>query len=204
MSWQSIINARKKAEEIAELLDDNNTWETNLIEATEKIRKKYKLNKVELVFYSLLDMEGFNKIAEKINDGKRESLKSASGFVFIEDKEAYIGIKEEGYTTRTRFTMAHELGHLVLHHISKKESEARSVSLRTDIDWDFFKRHDLVEKEQEANAFAAELLMPEKKILKYLKNLSGVMSKDEIITDLAYEFNVSEAAMKARLRSLRL
>lgn len=206
MSYQGVINARKKAEEIVNLLDDENCWETNLIDAKDKICEKYKLNEIKLIFYSSLNMDSFDNIVNVIgNDRKEIALKyDADGFAFIEDNEAYIGVKTVGYTTRTRFTVAHELGHIVLHHVSEREKKPRSISLSADIDWDFFKRHDLVEKEQEANAFAAELLMPEKKILKYLESLSSITSKEEKTIDLAYEFNVSKVAMKARLRSLKL
>ncbi|MCZ6701892.1 MAG: ImmA/IrrE family metallo-endopeptidase [Ignavibacteria bacterium] len=49
---------------------------------------------------------------------------------------------------RFRFTLAHELGHIILHRISTPEAE------------------------KEANAFASALLMPEKDIKRYLFNLN--------------------------------
>jgi hypothetical protein len=54
-----------------------------------------------------------------------------------------------------RFSVAHELGHFVLDHASRPASELCTPGTRTLV------RRDARDYEAEANAFAAELLMPE-------------------------------------------
>lgn len=79
-------------------------------------------------------------------------------------------------TDRKRLTLAHELGHLVLH----------SIDVTPHI-------------ELEANQFAAELLMPEEIIRPQLRNLSlGVL------TDLKREWGTSIQALIERASSLRI
>lgn len=85
---------------------------------------------------------------------------------------------------RQRFTIAHELGHFVLHRNEAPEGV-------TD---DTFYRSALSDKrEAEANAFAANLLMPWHLIDKYVD--SGVRTPQE----LAKLFGVSDVAMNIRL-----
>lgn len=60
---------------------------------------------------------------------------------------------------RQRFTIAHELGHVILHHMlgPQKDSIFKKVDLRSN-------RGN--RQEQEANLFAAALLMPHKQFMK--------------------------------------
>jgi Zn-dependent peptidase ImmA (M78 family) len=104
------------------------------------------------------------------------------------------------YANRSRFTLAHEIGHCLLHR-----------GLSKDII-----RRDLLEVQ--ANAFAAALLMPERLVKKELaikqKNFQNrwnkqgkeMKSKAELQTavmrSLARQFQVSEEAMTLRLRQL--
>lgn len=90
--------------------------------------------------------------------------------------------------TRQRFTQAHELGHVMLGHVTKERSPRRDTSFNANAgDWD----------EIDANAFAAQLIMPEK----YVRHLS---SKIADISKLALEFGVSPWAIKVRLTNLGL
>jgi len=82
--------------------------------------------------------------------------------------------------TRQRFTLAHELGHIQLHHMI-----GRPASLSLDRC-----------SEKEANIFAAELLVPKT----LLKRLAFVHDPDE----LYLVFAVSRSMMDARLREVGL
>lgn len=85
---------------------------------------------------------------------------------------------------RQRFTMAHEIGHFVLH----------LDSVGSEIVDDTFYRSRLSNKlEAEANKFAADLLMP-KALIEKLEN-EGVNSPE----GLAKALSVSQVAMKIRL-----
>ena len=97
-----------------------------------------------------------------------------------------IVLNGSGDERRRRFTIAHEIGHFVLHP-SRQRSE----------------RGGLVNQsgravEREADAFAAELLMPEDLVRDAVRE-HGVDSKR-----LADRFEVSLQAMQTRLRRLGL
>jgi Zn-dependent peptidase ImmA (M78 family) len=100
---------------------------------------------------------------------------------------------------RQRFTMAHELGHYILHRSligngtnddTKYRSTDTSEYYNTAID-------DIHEKQ--ANAFAATILIPERKLRDYLDEHTGVSLKQ-----LATAFQVSPSAMRWRLKNLGL
>lgn len=93
--------------------------------------------------------------------------------------------------SRKRFTIAHELGHFVCHgdkYASSGTSEPDKIFFRDE--------SSLSSQEQEANNFAANLLMPED-VFKDRVN-SGVRK----IVDLAAEFQLSTAAVKYRAYKL--
>lgn len=85
---------------------------------------------------------------------------------------------------RFRFTIAHELGHIMLGHNSKGEPSKIN----------FYSKD---EKEVNANAFAAELLVPAVFLRK--EKLS-----DMSVTELAKKYEVSKDMMFWRLKTLHL
>lgn len=99
--------------------------------------------------------------------------------------------------TRQRFTVAHELGHYLLH---LQDAEAEHVAGYKDRLTSLLAlREDRVSnpREQEANRFAAALLMPKTLVTACWRNSTGP-------EDLAQTFRVSRAAMDIRLRELHL
>lgn len=104
----------------------------------------------------------------------------ASKTIFISDKDPY---------TRKAFTMAHELGHFTLHKDKQQETFFRSNTIL------LAEEHHLIE--QEANCFAACLLMPKDLIVQYVKVVRSVERLAEI-------FGVSSTAMSWRLKNLGL
>src|SRR6266516_5935935 len=89
---------------------------------------------------------------------RRQPLEEAvSGMLVVKEGYAIIGVNESHYPNRQRFTLAHELGHFLLH--------GDSASVFIDASPVFFRDETSSEgsklQEIEANAFAAELLMPE-------------------------------------------
>lgn len=90
------------------------------------------------------------------------------------------------HVNRQRFTLAHELGHYALQHGEKTDNKNT-----------LYRNGDSNPDEIEANAFAAELLMPEG-VVKYLIADKGLTD----ISELAQYFSVSEQAMEIRLRKL--
>lgn len=102
-----------------------------------------------------------------------------SGLLVQEGGRAIIGYNSTHADVRQRFTIAHELGHYLSGH-----DDLRIVDETFDKD---------TLKEKEANAFAAELLMPYDILLKDLKH------KKLDIPMLAQLYKVSDQAMSIRL-----
>lgn len=124
-----------------------------------------------------------------------------SGMVHrTKDGGAVIGVNSLHPIARRRFTLAHEIGHLLLH---KNEDlhvdEHNPIGLRT-------KKSGLAvdAKEIEANQFAAELLMPQEMLAKDLEDLPARLPVDEAIDRLAQKYEVSAQAMTIRLSALGL
>ncbi|MDR2008538.1 MAG: ImmA/IrrE family metallo-endopeptidase [Alphaproteobacteria bacterium] len=99
--------------------------------------------------------------------------------------------------TRQRFTIAHELGHFILHPANERMDRKQVYSYIDKTQW---------KKEREANAFAAMLLMPKARILElYNENKEKILADEYNFTKrLKDEFNVSIETLSYRLRNLGL
>jgi Zn-dependent peptidase ImmA (M78 family)/DNA-binding XRE family transcriptional regulator len=112
-----------------------------------------------------------------------------SALILRHGKNAFIGVNSHQAPVRQRFSVAHELGHFVLHHADHHfidyadgiEGEAPGY------DW---------EHERAANQFAAELLMPAEMVKKDARTTS--------LPRLARRYDVSQEAMGFRLANLGL
>src|SRR5258708_7744648 len=79
-----------------------------------------------------------------------------SGFLYRASNTApIIGVNKNHALSRKRFTIAHELGHLLLHTKNGVHLDQAIVQMR-----DARASAGLDDEEMEANRFAAELLMP--------------------------------------------
>lgn len=101
---------------------------------------------------------------------------------------AKISLNSNQSDTVKNFTLAHEIGHFLLH---KNED-----SFRIDLQ-DYSEEGDPENQETEANFFAGTLLMPKGKLLIALQNAKSL---DEV----ARLFAVSRPAVEARLKWLNL
>lgn len=123
-----------------------------------------------------------------------------SGFLLRENGQALIGINSRNSARRQRFTIAHELGHWLLHK-GKPLIVDQSVMIN--------KRDDISSQassteEIEANQFAASLLMPAPLVEAEIAvcMASEMRSREELISALARTFDVSTDAMGWRLINL--
>ena len=119
-----------------------------------------------------------------------------SGMAFIKGENKYIIVNKYHHINRRRFTIAHELGHHCLHSTYLMDNvHVDKVVLRRDQ----FSAEGVDEKERQANAFAAELLMPALELRKWEK----VDINDDIaVAALAKKLRVSTAALTFRLTNL--
>jgi Zn-dependent peptidase ImmA (M78 family) len=123
---------------------------------------------------------------------------NVSGFLYRNNAtgKAVIGANRQQHPNRQRFTIAHELGHLLLHsgdavHVDTsfavKHRDERS-SKGMDIE------------EMEANLFAAELLIPVQFLQEDLEKLGALdLLHDAKVAKLARAYQVSNQAMAVRL-----
>lgn len=122
-----------------------------------------------------------------------------SGFLFHDEQHAVIGVNSFHPTVRQRFTIAHELGHFLLHqsdslHVDRAvQAKFRNELSKQGTDLD----------EIEANLFAAELLMPRIMIAQDLHQNDVVdILDDHFFNELAQRYNVSTQALLLRLMNL--
>jgi len=112
-----------------------------------------------------------------------------SGMVKSSPEEKSIYVNKSDIPQRQRFTIAHEIGHIVLHH-DFGTSEFTQVDYRNA-------NNSYDHKEWEANAFASALLMPKDKAIEIWKSIQDV-------DDFANIFKVSKLAASIRLQNLGL
>jgi Zn-dependent peptidase ImmA (M78 family) len=123
-----------------------------------------------------------------------------SGVLIRHEDRTLLGVNSAHHPRRQRFTIAHELGHLVLHP-GRPYAVDSTVTLNSRKDLS-----SLATDQQEiaANKFAAELLMPERMIRSAVRALASprVPNEDQILERLAREFEVSVEPMSFRLINL--
>ncbi len=146
----------------------------------------------------VLDLEKFAKKIGIANIYKAEfGSDSVSGLLKKEDEEWNIYVNGTDNPRRRRFTIAHEIGHFVS-FLNGGESKKTLDDKGEISDLAFARgisRHTKLE--EEANAIAAQLLMPE-------GDVRDLVEKGKNVEELAAYFEVSETAMSIRLNSLGL
>ena len=123
-----------------------------------------------------------------------------SGVLMKDGDRAIIGVNARHAPTRQRFTIAHELGHFMLH---------TSRDLFVDKDYIVHFRDETSSTgvdpiEVEANQFAAEVIMPADKVRELFNARRFDIDDEAALRRLAAKFTVSPTAMAVRLSSLGL
>lgn len=139
----------------------------------------------------LAESQGFPVVFQHLDE------EDISGFYLRNGSESVIGVNRAHARVRQRFTVAHELGHALLDrrdgmHIDQA-FKLRNPTSALAVD----------PEEIAANAFAAELLMPEDEVREAIGDGLDI-SDDGAIRDLARQFGVSQQALMFRLVNLRL
>lgn len=134
-----------------------------------------------------LDVEGLCKLlnidvayADDLSaDVSGKLTKTETGWLCI--------VNANHHSTRQRFTIAHELAHYILHRNQQSNF----------IDSTYFRKEDSINTmEYEANAFAADLLMPRASFQYFTRNISNDINK------VAAHFGVSPLAVSVRSKQL--
>jgi hypothetical protein len=115
-----------------------------------------------------------------------------SGSIEIKDGKFEIRLAIATGPLRDRFTIAHELGHYILHYLYRRQF------LDDPINELVAQRYGASDAEREANQFAAAFLMPQEEYESVFKNCNG----DNAV--LSRHFGVSRIASEVRAQALGL
>lgn len=125
-------------------------------------------------------------------------LRDVSGVLVRSADGATIGFNSDHPQTRKRFTIAHELGHFLLHQGQEiRYDHDFRVSLRSEESSEGTNIEEI-----EANFFAASLLMPNKILLADPRTAFIDLDDDAAVEALAKSYKVSRQAMSLRLTRL--
>lgn len=135
----------------------------------------------------MLERKGIDVVTELVKS-------DLSGMLIVDEGVTVVVVNASDPIVRRRFTLAHELGHFLLHHngasVFHRDEKSRSGTDRTEI---------------EANTFAAELLMPDVAVQREAATLPVDLATPDglkSIQQLADRFGVSAQAMSFRLQNL--
>jgi Zn-dependent peptidase ImmA (M78 family) len=133
-----------------------------------------------------------------------------SGVLIVQQDQKFILVNHAQAEVRQRFSVAHELGHLVLHDTSadrmfvdggvrlyQRVGHPSSEAYRSS------ESHTTPDEEREANHFAAAILMPEPAVRAYAFG-KKVGLEEDLIQEMAEYFEVSVQAMSIRLQRLNI
>jgi Zn-dependent peptidase ImmA (M78 family) len=128
-----------------------------------------------------------------------------SGMIYISDGTPIIGINSLHHPNRQRFSIGHEIGHLVLHrdlisgkvHVDK-EFRVQLPALKRDAT----SALGTEQIEIEANRFAAELLMPTAWFIQAITTKPFDIDNEGPLDEIARKFRVSRQALDFRIRNL--
>lgn len=122
-----------------------------------------------------------------------------SGVLVRHGNRAIIGVNKTHPLNRRRFSIAHEIGHFVLHEGDTYIDKGYRVHFR-----DLESGSGTKGEEMDANAFAAALLMPAEWVRDAFFQQPFELTEDDVLQMLAQKFQVSTQAMSYRLMRLRL
>lgn len=161
----------------------------------EEILERYPQEQFKVDPRHIAEALGARLVEEHSEDDK-------AGLVARDGKRIVIGVNASHAPVRKRFTVAHEIGHMLIHASEPLIVDSGGYALIGE------RREGATsDREIEANAFAAALLMPPAWIKKALQRLEGrgidlADDADVGVRQLAHEFGVSAQAMMFRLINL--
>lgn len=171
----------------------------SIAQKAESILREHSLFSAPVDVDGLAAKLGIHVIYEPLDDGY-------SAFLLVKNGIPSAFVNSEHHPNRRRFSLAHEIGHFVLHHqvgVKDRIFLDRNLSLYTRKDINSPRSSNL-EMEKEANIFAAELLMPQSLIKMHIARHELDITDEFDVSRLAVAFGVSEQALQIRLSVLHL
>jgi Zn-dependent peptidase ImmA (M78 family) len=157
--------------------------------AADRLLRKYTVRKPPVPVEVIAKKEGLDVVFHDMED-------QVSGLLITNADKPVIAVNVKHHPNRQRFTIAHELGHFVLHQskptvfVDEYLVHYRARSEKPD------------PREMEANVFAAGLLMPRKLVERDILMKGGDLLDEATIRKFAQRFGVSAQALAIRLDQL--
>lgn len=195
---QELLNEGNSAREIARRLNVNVTTITRYIQKHGlKVRKNFSTSTIPQIVetlildYKLTPPINLLTICDDLNIKVKEVDFDDDVSGMLAKKTIYLN--SNIHENRKRFTLAHELGHYLVH--KKQDNSYKGVRFRSE-----YIASQEKNEEREANHFASLLLMPKRFIEEELKKTKEI--SEEFIFDLAKKYKVSSIAMTIRLEKM--
>jgi hypothetical protein len=161
------------------------SYELSLLEEADREIVDRFLREVPVQLSALATALGLRVISAPLPSGISGEIRpepaSPSGFA--------IRVNKNDPARRQRFTVAHEIGHYLLHRDEIGDGITDDVLYRSMLS---------NSREAQANRLAADLLMPDRLVAEW-KRRARELGEENVVSFLADKFNVSTAAMKIRL-----
>ena len=158
-----------------------------------------KQNLKDLLENIPVNIEGMIRLNGIKLDKNANLAEGLSGEIRKLSEEDYkISVQATDHYYRKRFTMAHELGHFLLHKDKIGDGVNDTPAYRTSEKDALFNSNITSEHEAEANAFAAALLMPKEAVEYYF------LEEKKSCKEMAVIFQTSEKALEIRIKNLGL
>jgi Zn-dependent peptidase ImmA (M78 family) len=152
--------------------------------------EQHQHNKPPIDVQLLCKQLGIELVLEELDD-------DISG-ILVTKRQPVIAVNRQHGRARQRFTIAHEIGHFMLHKTRKDAVfvDRSAIHFRNQVS-----SAGIDPAEVAANNFAAALLMPRTMLVEDLKSIDEGIADVQVIR-LARKYGVSEQAMNIRLARL--
>lgn len=111
-----------------------------------------------------------------------------AGFIDFDKKKIYVN--KDDSPNRRRFTIAHELGHYIMHKAYIKNESKYKVLLRKPLE-----DKNYTPEEKEANCFAAYLLVPDELLNKYKDVSNSINSALFVVSQDVIKYSKMRTAL---------
>lgn len=171
----------------------NGTTESWTIAEADDLLDKFSVESAPVPVDRLAEFLGIRVVYKPYEEGD-----DVSGMLYRGDGRPVIGVNSAHHIHRQRFTIAHEIGHFLLHK-GKMYVDTPTVRFRNTVSGLAIDNEEI-----EANGFAAELLLPRKFLEKSLEGLFQRKIRDRkvILEKLSSEYKVSAQTVEFRLKNL--
>lgn len=146
-----------------------------------------------------VDVEGL-ALALQLRVERQNLADEICGMIKKKDNKYIIVVNQNHAITRQRFTIAHEIGHFIYHRAKIGDGLVDNALYRQTTYNGIVNNEINAKDEQQANNFAANLLMPSY-LIEQIKKENGDVCDP---VKLAEKLNVSVQAIKIRLENLNL